>query len=152
MSLFKSQKQTFLAPGCILQTCLKTCCPKPKMKNVIKHDINLDILLMGPIYVTKHHLFKENPKSQSSCQPHHPGSGTGMHQWLQAREVRNPPTPGWQTTPARDTIKCNLNSGDWENPVWHHMAVGKLKQLEQNPRVLNSSNTRKTYSTNHVVD
>ena len=32
------------------------------MKNVVKYDVYLDILLLGPIYVTTS-LFKENPKS-----------------------------------------------------------------------------------------
>ena len=52
------------------------------MKNAVKYDVYLDILLVGSIYVTKSVFFKEHPKSPSSCKPHHPGLGTGMLVWV----------------------------------------------------------------------
>ena len=59
MSLFKSSKQTFLAPAepaperCIFLICVKTFSWKSKMKHVVKYDVYLDILLMVSIYEIK---------------------------------------------------------------------------------------------------
>ena len=81
--LFKSPKHIFLAPAkstperYIFQTFPKTCSWKSRMKNIVKYDVYLDILLVGCIYVTKYRFCKESPKS--ILQPRHPGFGTGMH-------------------------------------------------------------------------
>ena len=50
------------------------------MNNVVKYDVDLDILLVGSIYVTTSCVWfvKENTKSLSSCNPRQPGLGTGM--------------------------------------------------------------------------
>ena len=52
---------------------------KFKMKNVVKYDVYLDMLLVGSIYVTKSVFFKESQKFPSSCKPCHLGLGTGIH-------------------------------------------------------------------------
>jgi len=92
MYLFKSPKHTFLvlvkpAPErCSFRTFSKTLSWKSGMKNVAKCDVYLHILLMGSSYVRKSVCFKENLKSLSSCKPHHPGSGTGMHGYIQCHQ------------------------------------------------------------------
>ena len=82
MSLFKSPN-TRLAAGArkvYLPDFSKGMFLKSKIKNVVKYDLYLDILLTVSIYVTKHILFKENHKFLSSCKPRHPG--LGLHRTL----------------------------------------------------------------------
>jgi len=68
-------KSTFLVPEksalerCMFLNLSKDLCPKSKMKNGVKCDVNLDILLVGSIYVTTYVFFKEIPNSLSFCNP-----------------------------------------------------------------------------------
>ena len=73
---------------------LKTCSWKSKVKNAVKYDDYLDILLVGSIYVTQYAFFKENTKSPSSCKPRHPGSGTGMRMFEHPQTSARCETPG----------------------------------------------------------
>jgi len=58
MYLFKSSKNTFLGlTKPVPERCMSWTFPeifywKSKIKNVVKHDVHLDILLVGFIYVT----------------------------------------------------------------------------------------------------
>ena len=65
MSSEKSGNCTFLVPAlpalerCVLETYIKTLAWKSKIKNVVKYDAYLDILLVGSIYVTTYRFVKE---------------------------------------------------------------------------------------------
>ena len=48
------------------------------MTNAVKYYVYLEILFVGSIIINNICIFQGNPKSPSSCKPHHPGLGTGM--------------------------------------------------------------------------
>ena len=53
----------------MIWTFLKTCSWKSKMNNVVKHDVYLDILYVGTIYVTTCLFFKETRNPRHPANP-----------------------------------------------------------------------------------
>ena len=92
MSLLKSPKHTCLAPVKSVPESdfldlSKSVLLEGQNTKCVKYDVYLDRLLVGSIYVGNYIFLRENNKSPSSIQPHHPCLGTGMyflkHTWTE---------------------------------------------------------------------